>query len=234
MNTPTINLNVLSSDFDSSYKEEIQKTTYEYFLAHLVKWYIEEANLSSIEQFNTENNFDFTKLSLLPFFTCTANGSLEEIYSFYGNFYAFAEGPVCGIILYHLLKNDFTFFKLDSKKQLQIKENKEINNLIDVISNTEINGLKFSELQFRSKKIISAINSAILSLKKETRNKFATYSTEDLKFVARQHLSWENKYKEAGEKKKQEKKIELKDLIIELIDVKSDRKVYNAVDEEVA
>jgi hypothetical protein len=234
---PTLDVTQFGKD-DSELKTQLQKNTYEYFLAKLVHWYMAEKGLFNTGAFNDNNDFDLTKLSLLPFFTCTANGSLEEIYSFYGNFYALSEGPICGIALYHLHNNDLNYFSIesdDTNGKLKVKNSIEINQLIHQIETAEIGGVEFSNYLLKSKKLIDAINSAINSLKVKTDNKFAIYSQKDLRFIARQHLSWENTISGQREKSKRDNKpIDFNDLIIKLEDVKADKKVYNPIESEEA
>lgn len=218
---------------DAALKTRLQKNTYEYFLAKIVEWYMQEKGLETIDDFNANNDFDLTKLSLLPFFTCTANGSLEEIYNFYGNFYALSEGPICGMALFYLHNNTLSYFSIESNGKLKIKKAKDIKELIHDIETLDISSAKFSEYLFRSKKITDAINSAINSLKVKTDNKFAIYSQKDLRFIARQHLSWENTISQQREKNKKDKKsVDFNDLIIKLSDVQADKKVYNPIDVE--
>ena len=65
-----------------------KQQTFDYLLIRLADWFIEHNKLNSYAQFNDVNDFGESKLKLLPFIICTANGERKDLFGRFNSFIA--------------------------------------------------------------------------------------------------------------------------------------------------
>lgn len=73
-----------------------QIQAFQYGLAKMMLWYIEDQNLTdiSVDKFNKLNSFNKYKAMLLPYLIAAANGHREELTNFWSPFFAYSLGPI--------------------------------------------------------------------------------------------------------------------------------------------
>jgi hypothetical protein len=213
---------------------------YEYVILQMSKWYFLDKKYDTIEMFNKENDINFTKLLLYPFFTCIANGSFNTLYDFFGPFYALDEGPTSSLALTLVLENNMRHFDFDAENgyNLKLKDGylieEAFNTIEKEILETTINlndnsSTQFKDISFEDngKTIAKAIISSIDAINKQTEGKFIQYNNYQIITLARQHRSWSTIYNYYSLKSDSK----LSDLEIPKEEAAKDRKVYKSFEE---
>lgn len=103
----------------------MKNIAFTYSLLKFVEWFSEnEASVDIEEKFSSENNFSASKLKLLPYFLCTANGNREAMFSIFDSFTA---------------TDDDGYVEIDLRTPEQLQQN-----LLNIFNIRE-NGLEITE-----------------------------------------------------------------------------------------
>lgn len=236
---PELSPAVMTTTYSPASIEKIRILAFEYLIAKATAWYCENTNIS-IQDFNQKNNITARQVMLLPFFACSANGSFNEMFDLFKEFYAVKDGPISESILKAAQENSLIFFEANIKlpnTTIKLKSNNYSTwqDLFEAILSSKAKGVDEEEYEFRlfyfpgnpEKFIYKSINNSIQAIRKDTHDEFITFTTTQMSFIARQYRSWIIPYeyyynKEVDKRKKS-------DLLIDKDLASKDRKIYTPI-----
>ena len=183
---------------------DILVLSFEYLLAGVSAEYSRIKGISSFEDFNEKNSFNFTTLLSYPFFIALSNGHSESLYKLFGEFKAFNFGPI-SMSLYDELRGKsaappprkLSYFSLGLtgepggfKTTAKGRDFKEVQELIckkDVTYNNKtepFENILIKSESGRSNPLVIAISSGIAAIKKQSRDTFFNGDTYSILFQA--------------------------------------------------
>lgn len=186
-------MDVIITGHDLNGNEEILNISYEYALAYIFKDYSSKKGFKDIDTFNSNNNFNFYKLVLYPFFISTSNGHSNSLMKLFGDFRNRNVGILSRRINNFLINNNSIFFEFDANHNIRIKDNFKYNNsfdsLINAIMNKPLNigcsshffkNLKINNDNDEKADLIYGIESGIKVLNKQSSDDFFNFSEYDV------------------------------------------------------
>jgi len=163
-----------------------KQQTFNYLLVRLADWYIEQnPSINSYADFNMSNDFGRSKLELLPFIICTANGNRKDLFGMFNEFRAGKAGNVQNGLNYKddffetgLFSTSFLNETLLGYNTLPIPDDA----LLPLIGITETN-----------QGVIEGINNSIAHLKDKNilaLSELINFTTDELSFNHKRQSSW--------------------------------------------
>jgi hypothetical protein len=158
---------------------------FDYLLVRLVDWYIEQNALNNYSHFNQENDFSRSKLSLLPFIICTANGKRKDLFGKFDNFVAKKEGNIENSLEY-----EDTFFQCGVFSTV-FKIDAFINHANPISDNDLMPLINIPQIDEIDTEVIVGINNSISHIRNELQlSELINYSAEELSSIHKRQSSW--------------------------------------------
>ena len=186
--------NTVNNGLDVKFPYSSKVKLFEYILIKMVRWFLDNTH-GYLPDFleSRGNNFGIKKVSLMPFFICTANEKRKELFDFFDDIIAVKYGLV-NIDVFNMLvqnPNGLKVFRVDSPK-ISLKDDNQM------IQFDEFGCIEKLELSGYEKEIAKMIDHSIKVLQARN-NKFVEYDWDVIAAQSRRHYSWRKAEKFDGE-----------------------------------